>query len=234
MHNQSLFVKLVIWLMIFLMSIGFAALVISPFVGNISLFGGGDGTNATQELLDESRAKVEKDHCVDAKEKITGARLKRCQSALRDVAASYTSLATPADGATEVPRDSKRNYARAGDAYKALYELDESNLENAALYAGYLRDSGDSKNAVKLWTKLVKADPENEDYLLQQAGAYEQAGDTDKAIATLRTFIKRFPDSGQISSIKDQIKSLQDKKSSGGLPDGLTATTSDGTPVNIG
>jgi hypothetical protein len=213
MHNQSPFVKLVIWLMIFLMSVGFAALVISPFLGGGSLFGGGDnGRDATRKIVTEARADAQKDHCTDTKPRPTGKRLHRCEDALGRLASSYMTLATPAQGETEAPRDSKRNLDRAEHAWRALYELDPTNEENTARYAGFLRDSGKPDQALKLWQRLVKQHPKNEEYLLQLAGAYQQTNALDQAIATFRLFIKRFPDSGDVQTAKDQIKAIQDQQ----------------------
>jgi tetratricopeptide (TPR) repeat protein len=214
MHNQSPFVKIVIWLMIFLMSIGFAALVISPFVQQSSLFGGsGSGRDATKELVKEARADIKKDDCTDTKPAITGKRLDRCKDAYQRLASSYTTLASPdPDTPTEQPRDAKRNIERAGDAWRALYELDTKDEESASRYAGYLRDTGKSQQSLDLWTKLVNEHPKNEDYMLQQAGAYTQLQQLDKAIATYQLFMKRFPESGQIDQIKEEIKSLKDQQ----------------------
>jgi tetratricopeptide (TPR) repeat protein len=211
MNNQSLFVKIVIWLMVFLMSVGFAALVISPFAGG-SLFGGSSGREATEELVDEARADVKKHDCADEDAKLTGKQLAACKDALQQLAAAYTTLAQPDEGATELPRDYQRNIDRAGDAYKRLYEIDKSDEDGTALYAGFLRDSGKTQESVDLWTVLVKQHPKNEDYLLNQAGGQQQLGDLDQAIATLQTYVKRFPDSGQIGTIKDEIKALRKQK----------------------
>lgn len=215
MSNQSPFVKFVIWLMIFLMSVGFAALVITPFLSGSSLFGDGTGRSATEKLVEEAQVKVEKHDCSTAPkkgEKVAPAKMKACQDALEQLASAYTTLSQPDPDQTEPPRDSKRNIARAGEAWKALYLLDATNNENMARYAGHLRDAGDSQKSLDLWTVLVRRAPKNEDYLLQQAAAYNQLGKTDEAIATLRAYIKRFPDSGQVEQIKSDIKALQDYK----------------------
>jgi tetratricopeptide (TPR) repeat protein len=212
MNNQSTFVKIVIWFMVFLMSAGFAALVIAPFAQNLSVFGGDDGgRGATRELVDEARADIRKDNCADEKKKPTGKRLDRCKEAYQNLASSYTTLATPAEGDTAAPRDSKRNLERAHDAWKALYELDPADDESAVRYANSLRESGKTQQSLEIFQKLVKENPKNEDYLLAQAGSYEAIGNTDEAIATYRLFIKRFPESGQIEQIKEQIKNLQEQ-----------------------
>jgi tetratricopeptide (TPR) repeat protein len=230
MQNNSLFVKIVIWSMVFLMSIGFIGLVIAPFVGNTNLFGG-DARSATEEQLEEAQADVKKDDCADEKATYSKAQLARCKEALQTVASAYTTLAQPDEATpTELPRDARRNNERAGDAYKRLYEIDTTDNENAALYASYLRESGKSQQALDMWTKLVKADPKNEDYLLQQAGAYTQLQQLDKAIATLRLFIRKFPDSGRIDSIKEEIKALQDQQEQAAAGGGAAG----GAPISIG
>ncbi len=231
MQQNSLFVKIVIWSMVFLMSIGFIGLVIAPFVGNTNLFGG-DARSATEEQLKDAQADVKKDDCADEKATYTDAQLKRCKEALQTVASAYTTLAQPEEGATELPRDGQRNIDRAGDAFRRLYEIDKTDDENAALYAGFLRDSGKSEQALKLWTTLVKQNPDDEDYLLQQAGGYTQTQQLDKAIATLRLYVKKFPDSGQIESIKEQIKSLQDQQKEQAAGGGAGAAG--GAPISIG
>jgi tetratricopeptide (TPR) repeat protein len=212
MHNQSTFVKIVIWFMVFLMSAGFAALVISPFAQNLSLFGGNSGRGATKDLVDEARGDLKKDHCDSTKDKPTGKRLARCQEAYKQLGSSYITLSQPAPDETTPPRDSKRNMTRAGEAYRALYELDKTNAENAAIYAGYLRDAGKSALSLEIFTALVKAHPNNQDYLLQQAGAYESANQLDKAIEAFQLFIKKFPDDGQVDSVKDEISSLRQQQ----------------------
>jgi tetratricopeptide (TPR) repeat protein len=212
MNNQSLFVKIVIWFMVFLMSAGFVALVIAPFATNLSIFGGNDGgRGATRELVDEARADIRKDDCTDTKDKPTGARLDRCKEAYQALASSYTTLATPEEGATEAPRDAKRNMDRAFDAWKALYELDPKDDESAVRYANSLRENGKTQQSLEIFQRLVKEHPQNEDYLLAQAGSYEALGDTTEAIRTYRLFIKRFPESGQIEQIEEQIKALQEQ-----------------------
>ncbi len=229
MQNNSIFVKIVIWSMVFLMSIGFIGLVIAPFVGQTNLFGG-DARSATQQQLEEAQADVKKDDCANEEKEFSGAKLERCKEALQTVASAYTTLAQPEEGATEAPRDSQRNIDRAGDAFKRLYEIDTTDDENAALYAGFLRDTGKAEQALKIWTSLVKKNPNDEDYLLQQAGGFAQTQELDKAIAALRLYIRKFPDSGQIESIREQIESLQDQKEQaaagggGGAPGGVPIT----------
>lgn len=234
MHNQSLFVKVVIWFMIFLMSVGFAALVIAPFMSGSSLFGGSDGRSATEELLQEARADVKRDRCTDEKDVPTGKRLDRCKDALLSVGSSYISLASPTQEDPEPPRDSQRNLDRAEDAYRAAYELDTKDADIAARYAGFLRDAGKSQEALDIWTTLVKANPKNEDYLIQKAGAQSQTQDLDGAIATYRLFLKRFPDSGQVEQIKEQIKTLQDQKKEQANGGGASALGGAGSaPITI-
>ena len=79
----------------------------------------------------------------------------------------------------------------------------------------------------------MKANPRNEDFLLQQAGAYNQTQKTDEAIATLRLYIKRFPDSGQLDSIKQEIKSLQEQQKEAAAG-GAGAGAAGGAPITIG
>jgi tetratricopeptide (TPR) repeat protein len=213
MQNQSLFVKIVIWLMIFLMSVGFAALVIAPFVQTSSLFGGsGSGHDATKELVKEARADIKKDDCTDTKPPIEGKRLDRCKAAFQSLASSYTTLTRPEEDGGEVPRDAKRNFDRAGDAWRSLYELDKDDEDSAVRYADYLSQAGKSQQSLDLWTKLVNEHPKNEDYLLRQAGVYTQLQQLDKAIATYQLFKKQFPESGQIEQIDEEIKNLQEQK----------------------
>ena len=211
MHNQSPFVKVVIWLMIFLMSIGFVALVITPFLGGGSFFGDDSGRGATEELVQEARADIEKDDCTDTKDRPTGKRLDRCKEALTQLASSYTTLASPDETTGESPRDAQRNIDRSLDAKKALYELDEADDDSAELYASGLREAGKAKQSLEIWTRLVKENPDEEDYLLQQAVAYQGTQETDKAIATFKAFVKKFPESGQVEAINEQIKTLQEQ-----------------------
>lgn len=233
MPNQSLFVKIVIWFMVFLMSIGFVGLVIAPFVGNSALFGGDpSGRDATREQLEEARADVRKDDCTDEKKPPKGERLERCKDALERLGASYRSLATPTETDTEAPRDSRRNLERAGDAWQALYELDPDDEDSATLYASYLRDSGKAQQSLDIWQKLVKENPQNEDYLLQLAGTHQALGDIDQTIATYRLFIRRFPDSGQVEQIREEIKNLQEQQEQQAAGGG--AIGPDGQPITVG
>lgn len=228
MNNQSTFVKATIWFMVFLMSVGFAALVIAPFAGT-SLIGGNSGRDATEKLVTSARADVERDNCADESAQLSKAQIERCKESLKQLASAYTTLASPEDGATEMPRDAQRNIERAGDAFQRLYELDKADTDNAALYAGYLRDAGKTDQALKIWTVLVRANPKNEDYLLQQAGAYQQKQDTEQTIKTLQLYVKRFPDSGQLQNIKDQIKTLRKQEQ-----DAAAASSAGGdVPINV-
>lgn len=238
MHNQSLVVKFVIWSMVFLMSVGFAALVIQPFVGT-SLFGGGGSNDATQQQLDDARSDVRKDDCTETKPKPTGARADRCRDALRILAQAYQTLAlTPADEeATELPKDSKRNLDRAGDAYKAAYLIDTTDADTAASYAAFLRDQGKYAESLPIWQSLVKANPKKEDYLEQQAAAQQGANQLDAAIATYQLYLKRFPDSGKKQTIKDNITAIQDQQkqsAAGGGAPGASISPGAGGNISLG
>jgi tetratricopeptide (TPR) repeat protein len=226
MNNQSLFVKIVVWFMVFLMSVGFVALVIAPFAGG-SLFGQGGGREATEKLVAEAREDVRRDECADAEQEFTGERLERCKEALTQLASAYTTLARGEQDQEEMPRDAIRNYERAGDAFQRLYEIDTSDDDNAALYAGYLRDSGDARGSLEIWDRLVEENPGNEDYLLQKAGAHQQLQELDEAIAALQQYVEQFPDSGRIDSIREQIRGLeraQEQQAEGGGPGGAPIT----------
>lgn len=234
MNNQSMFVKIVIWFMVFLMSVGFAALVISPFAGS-SFLGSNSGRDATEQLVTDSRKDVEKYDCVNEGAKLSKSQVTKCKDALKQLASAYTTLAQPEEGATELPRDYQRNIDRAGEAFKRLYEIDKADDDNAALYAGFLRDTGKTQDSLDIFTALVKKNPKNEDYLLQQAGAYQQLNQIDDTIRVLNLYIKRFPDSGQIQNIKDEIKSLRkqqkEQAAGGGAAGGLDTSN---LPINIG
>lgn len=234
MNNQSLFVKIVIWFMVFLMSVGFAALVVAPFMGGTDLFGDSSGRGATQQLVDEARADIAKNDCTSTDPKPTGKQLERCKEALLQLASSYTTLASPDEGATEAPRDSRRNQQRAWDAYRTLYELDTKDEESATMHASALRAAGKAAQALPIWAVLVKEHPQNEDYILAQADAHSAAGDPDKAIATYRLYVKRFPDSGQIDLVKEEIENLQEQKEQAAAGGGQTITGPDGQPISIG
>ncbi|MCZ4495603.1 MAG: Tetratricopeptide repeat, partial [Thermoleophilia bacterium] len=213
------------------MSVGFALLVISPFLGGASLFGSNDGRGATQELLDDSREKVREDNCSDTKKPPTGKRLARCQEAFTELGSAYQTLAAPitnSDGTQEAAKDFQRNIDRATDAYKASYELDPTDVKSAERYAGFLQGQGKAALALPIWTALVKAEPNNEDYLLNLATAHQGNGDTDKAIATFNAFLKKFPESGSVDGVKEEIENIKEQEAqaaAGGgnvsLPPGL-------------
>lgn len=211
MSNQSWFVKVTIWFMVFLMSVGFVALVITPFLGGGTLFGDPSGRETTLEELEKAREKVRKNDCTD-KPAPTGERLETCRTALLELAGAHRALSNPEEGAEEPPKDFQRNVDRAGDAYRAAYELDPQHRETAEAYAAFLRDYGGAEQALPIWTSLVKQYPKEEDYLLQQAGAYEGLQRYDEAIATYRLFLRRFPDSGQADQVKEQIKAVQEQQ----------------------
>lgn len=234
MSNQSVFVKIVIWFMIFLMSVGFAALIVAPFMSGTDLFGDGSGRGATQKLVDEARADIERDSCLETDPAPTGARLERCKEAMLQLASSYTTLAAPDEVSGESPRDARRNQERAWDTYRALYELDPKDDESAELHASALRDAGKSAQALVIWKRLIKEQPGNEDYLLQQGVAHEGAQEIDEAIASYRLFIRRFPDSGQVEAVREQIETLQEqqKAAAEGGAGGLTGPN--GAPITIG
>lgn len=213
MSNQSPFVKFVIWVMVFLMSIGFAALVITPFMSGGGLFGSNDGRGATEKLLDEARGDVRKNDCADDKVEKTKAKISTCRDAYMQLGAAYQTLAVPSDTtATELPKDSQRNLDRAGEAYKAAYELDVTDDDATQQYASYLRDSQKYDASIKLWNALIKRNPKTEEYVLQLAFAQESSNNLDLAIATYTDFLKKFPESGQKSSIEEKIIELKQQK----------------------
>lgn len=232
MSNQSVFVKIVIWFMVFLMSVGFAALVITPFMGN-GLFGGGDGRGATEELLEEARADVRSNKCTA--DKVPAAKQETCRDAFMQLGSAYQTLAYPSDDtATELPKDSKRNLERAGDAYRAAYELDTKNEDAAKQYGAYLRDQGKYDQSITIWQALVKANPSTEDYLLQLAAAQSQGGKLDPAIATYTSFIKKFPDSGQLDSIREEINNLKQQKKDQAAQAASGGGLGGATPITVG
>lgn len=232
MSNQSLFVKIVIWFMVFLMSVGFAALVITPFMGN-GLFGGGDGRGATEELLEEARADVRENKCTA--EKVPAADQETCRDAFMQLGSAYQTLAYPSDDtATELPKDSKRNLERAGDAYKAAYDLDPTNEDAAKQYGAYLRDQGKFDQSIKIWQALVKANPKSEDYLLQLAAAQSQGNQLDPAIATYTSFVKKFPESGQLESIREEITNLKQQKTDQAAQSAAGGALGGGAPITVG
>lgn len=232
MSNQSMFVKIVIWFMVFLMSVGFAALVITPFMGN-GLFGGGDGRGATEELLDEARADVRSGKCTA--DKVPAAKQEACRDALMQLGSAYQTLAYPSDDtATELPKDSKRNLERAGDAYRAAYELDKTNEDAAKQYGAFLRDQGKYDQSITIWQALVKANPGTEDFLLQLAAAQSQGGKLDPAIDTYTSFIKKFPESGQLDSIREEIANLKQQKKDQAAQAAAGGGLGGNTPITVG
>lgn len=213
MSNQSPFVKFVIWVMVFLMSIGFAALVITPFMSGGGIFGSGDGRGATEKLLDEARSDVRKNDCADTKAKKTADEITTCRDAYMQLGAAYQTLAVPTDTtATALPKDSQRNVDRAGEAYKAAYELDVLDDDAAQQYASFLRDAQKYDASIKIWEALIKRNPKTEEYVLQLATAQQYNNNLDLAIATYKDFLKKFPDSGQKTSIEEQIVELEQQK----------------------
>ncbi|MBC7461489.1 MAG: tetratricopeptide repeat protein [Thermoleophilia bacterium] len=233
MQNNSWFVKFVIWFMIFLMSVGFAALVITPFLGGTSLFGGGGGNNATEQQLKDARSNVRTHKCSTEGRTFTDKQATTCRNALTEVAQAYRSLATPQADATDYPKGYKQNLARAQEAFRAAYMIDTSDSGMAQDYAQFLLQQGDAAEAVTVLTPLEKADPKNEDVLKSLANAQASANSYDAAITSYTAFIKRFPASGQISTIKDTITQLKDAKQQAAAqsasqsidPSALTATS---------
>lgn len=219
MQSNSWFVKFVIWFMIFLMSVGFAALVISPFLGGTSLFGGNNGKSGIEDQLDEARADVRTNHCDDAKHTLTAKQTKACRDAFTSVGDLYNTLATPDQGATDYPKGYKENLKRGLEAYRAAYALDPKNSDAAQTYAANLQllaqlqiESTGTADAIKVLEPLVKANPKDEDLLKNLASAQAANSSYDAAILSYATFIKRFPNSGQVATIKDTIVQLRDAK----------------------
>jgi tetratricopeptide (TPR) repeat protein len=212
MNSQSWFVKFVIWFMIFLMSVGFAALVITPFLGGSSLFGGDNGRSATQTQLEDARKDVRKHNCSEEGRKFTAALVTTCRVALFTVSQSYRTLATPDETATDFPKGYKQNLARAQEAVREAYELDKTDADTAQDYAAFLQSQNLAGEAIPVLLPLVAKAPKDEDLLLSLASAQTNANKLDDAIATYTTFIKRFPTSGQVDSIKEQITQLKDQQ----------------------
>jgi tetratricopeptide (TPR) repeat protein len=238
MSNQSPFVKFVIWVMVFLMSIGFAALVITPFMSG-GLFGSGDGSDATQKLLDEARSDVRTNHCTDTKTEKSKAIIKKCREGYMQLGAAYQTLATSSIDTNDTtqtapPKDYQRNIDRAGDAYEAAYKLDVTNDEAAQQYASYLRDAGKYERSIAIWEGLIKRNPKNEDYLIQLAYAQQSNNNLDLAIATYTDFLKKFPDSGQKTSIEEQIADLKKQKKDQAAQQAAGGAAGSNLPINVG
>ena len=96
MHNQSFFVKVTIWFMVFLMSVGFVALVITPFMGSAASSAATTAARRPQELLDEARADVEQGRVhVDRSPRRRGKRATAAARSLSELGSAYRSLAAP-------------------------------------------------------------------------------------------------------------------------------------------
>lgn len=225
--NQSWFVKAMIWVMVVLMSLGFVLLIVAPFVQGGSIFGG-SGRDATRDRLEESRTVLREERCTDDDEP-KGERLDRCKRALAEVGSAYVVLSRPDDSqatATTVPEppaDAERNLDRAEDAFLRLYELDRTDQDSAQRLATFYRDRGtpaDAAAALPIWASLVKRYPDNPDYLYFQAIAAASAGKNDEAIATLKTFRKRFPNDGKADDAQDAITQLQQQAAGAGAAGG--------------
>lgn len=243
--QPSLFTKVIIWLMVFLMSVGFAVLVIQPFLG-----GGGGGGNdvrsTNKKLVDDARETMKEKHCLDTKTAPTGATLKACKKALSDMGAGYRNLATPdpnevgPDGVPVTPKDSEVNIDKAQEAFEKLYALDKHDVSSIQTLGSFYRDIGKYDKALPMFALLVKDNPDDPDLLLEQASIAAAATKYDEAIKLYNTAIKRFKDDPDtIDSAKAGIKQVKDQQkqassgASSGLPAGVTAT-SNGQPISLG
>jgi tetratricopeptide (TPR) repeat protein len=209
-------VKIVFAFMAFLMSVGYALLILSNVPSFRTAFGGGgSGRDSTKSAVSQAEDKVAKDHCAPG---VKGHIKSECVDNLQTIAAGYGTLSQPDQGSTQTVPDAQHDTDKMVEAYKLAVEIDPNNKDLSAAYGAALTQTGHSKDAEPVFEKLLKSASDQPDYYLGLAQAAQSAGDTATAKTTLQTFLKKFPDDANASTAQDQLDQLNHPQSSGSSP----------------
>ena len=84
-----------------------------------------------------------------------------------------------------------------------------SGLSNTKLNDLYQKQQGDYNNAEKINLQIVKLTPKDANAQLNLGQSAQFAGDTTRAIAAYKKFIKLAPDDPTVAAVKQQIKALK-------------------------
>ena len=204
-------VKSVMIAMVFLMTVGFAVLIIQPFIGGG--LNSGDPNKATRQVIDEARAVLHKNNC--EKGMRPGAERNRCKSALLDMGSGYSTLAAPDPTTNTAPAGAKRYQAKALESLLLLYAIDPTDKRSVEQLAREYMVQNKSKDAVPLYRSLAKKYPAETDYMLAWGQSAQAANQMDEAKRIYRSIIATTPDDANADIARDALKQIKDQASQG-------------------
>lgn len=219
-------VKGVMLFMAFLMSVGFAVLIIQPFLGG-SLFGDPDGSGATRTLIKEARATVRTKKCAG---KMKPGKLRSsCKRALQDLGAGYQALAQPNQQTQEPAKNAERYMKQSLEAYQMLYELDPADDDSTQLLAASFAQQNKADKALPLYRRLAKENADNPDYLYAWGATAQQAQKNDEAKKAFQLLLKVAPEDASADTAREALKAIKEQEKAGPAAGGGA-----GAPISLG
>jgi len=209
-------VKAVFIFMVFLMSVGFLALILSSFPAFTNLISGsGGGTGSTQRIVDGAQKVIDQQHCKAGMP--AGPARNKCKTALEDMGAGYQTLSQPTDPtATSLPVDAERNITKEVEAFQLLVAIVPKDKDSQQRLANAYMQVGKYAQAMPLYQSLTQQDPSNDLYLYAYARAAEGAGKKPEALKAYQQYVKLFPDESNAAAASAAIKSIQNPQSAAG------------------
>lgn len=204
-------VKSVMIAMVFLMTVGFAVLIIQPFIGGG--LNSGDPNKATRQIIDEARTVVQKHSCEKGMK--PGAERTKCKQALLDLGSGYSTLAAPDPTTNEQPEGAKAYQSKALESLRLLYAIDPTDKTSIEQLAREYMVQNKSKDALPLYRSLATKYPAETDYMLAWAQAAQAANQTDEAKRIYRKIIAVAPEDGNADIARDALKQIKQQASQG-------------------
>lgn len=201
-------VKAVMIMMVFLMTVGFAVLIIQPFLGGG--FGGSDPNKATRDIIDEARAAVRENDC--AKGMPAGKKRDACKEALLDIGSGYSSLAAPDQTTGEAPDGAKAYQSKSLEALRLLYSIDPTDKQGIEQLAAQYMLQSKYTDALPLYRNLATKYADEPDYMFAWGQSAQAAQKNDEAIKAYRLVIKTAPEDAVADSAREAIKQIKESE----------------------
>jgi tetratricopeptide (TPR) repeat protein len=113
----------------------------------------------------------------------------------------------------------RRNWAHAIEHYQKAIANGADNPDVRTDLGNCFRFIGEPQKALEQYQIAQNADPMHENSLFNQAGLYaEVLNDDQRALATAREFLKRFPQSDRATAARQLISSLEERDQSAAKP----------------
>lgn len=220
--------KIFFGFMAFVMVVGYPVLLLTALPSFQSMFlGQQTAQGATQSQVEDNREKVLELDCGSKTNPPKGKRLKDCKRALQDLGSAYQTLASGTDEQQltgEFPPNAERDLDKSLEAFKLLVAIDPDDAESQEYLATSYSAQGLSARALPIFTKLVKEDPGNVQFVFAKANAAQGAGKTELALATYRRVIKLAPEDELAEIAREAIDQIENPEPSPGL-EGLDLST---------